>query len=149
MVRILLVDDSEYIRNTLNIILTYVGHDVVGEATNAKEAIQKYKTLLPEIVLLDIVLKINEGESTGLDALKEILHFDPKAKVLVCSALNQQALISQSIKIGAKGFIAKPFQPERLIEAVRMCADSNSAMKAGSQSSKVIDEQRSAGIILV
>lgn len=149
MVKILLVDDSEYVRNTLNIILTYVGHDVVGEATNAKEAIQKYKTLLPEIVLLDIVLKIDEGVTTGLDALKEILRFDPKAKVLVCSALNQQALISQSIKIGAKGFIAKPFQPEKLIEAVKMCTDLDPETRSGKQSSKMIEEQRNAGIILV
>lgn len=148
MVRILLVDDSDYIRDTLRAILTYSGHDIVGEAANAREAVEKYKKLSPELVLLDIVLKLNNGEFTGLDALKEILRFNSKAEVLICSALNQQALINHAVKIGAKGFVAKPFQPEELIEAVRILAENDTEAKNGKQS-KFLVEYGKPNVILV
>ncbi len=80
LVNILLVDDSEYLRDLLKTFLTNAGHNVVGEAANAEEAIDKYQKLCPEIVLMDIVLEQTETARTGLDALKEILRLDPQAK---------------------------------------------------------------------
>lgn len=118
LVSILLVDDSEYIKDMLKIILTHAGHTVVGEASNAEEAVDQYKTLHPNIVLLDVVLKQTDKADTGIDALKEILTFDPKAKIIILSALNQKAIINKSLQLGAKGFIAKPFEPEKLLETV-------------------------------
>ena len=120
LVNILLVDDSEYLRDLLKTVLKSAGHYVVGEAANAEEAVEKYQTLHPEIVLLDIVLKQTDTASTGLDALKAILHFDPQAKIIMCSALNQQTLINETMKLGAKGFVAKPFEPEKLLETLVM-----------------------------
>jgi two-component system chemotaxis response regulator CheY len=118
LVNILLVDDSDYIKETLKMILKSAGHDVVGEAANAKEALAKYKALHPDIVLLDIVLKQADGLETGIEALKEIINEDPLAKIFVVSALNQNALINKVLKLGAKGFIAKPFEPEKLLQTV-------------------------------
>lgn len=120
LVNILLVDDSEYLRDLLKTVLISAGHYVVGEAANAEEAVEKYQTLHPEIVLLDIVLKQTDSAQTGLDALKAIRQFDPHAKIIMCSALNQQALINETMKLGAKGFIAKPFEPEKLLETLVM-----------------------------
>jgi len=102
----------------LTIILTHAGHNVVGEASNAEEAVTQYKKLHPDIVLLDIVLKQVDSSQTGIDALKEIMNFDPCAKIIVLSALNQQTIINKSLKLGAKGFVAKPFEPEKLLQTV-------------------------------
>lgn len=113
-----MVNDSDYIKEVLKMILKTAGHDVVGDAANAEEAVAKYKTLHPDIVLLDIVLKQNDETDTGVDALKEILNINPSAKIFVVSALNQRALISKVLKLGAKGFVAKPFEPEKLLETV-------------------------------
>jgi two-component system chemotaxis response regulator CheY len=118
LVNILVVDDSEYIIDLLKKVLISAGHNVVGEAANAEEAIEKYRTLHPEMVLLDIVLKQTDIAQTGLDALRGILQFDPQAKIVMVSALNQQAIINKSIQLGAKGFIAKPFEAEELLETV-------------------------------
>jgi two-component system chemotaxis response regulator CheY len=111
------VDDSDYVKDVLKMVLTDAGHNVVGEAASAEEAVAKYKLLQPDIVLLDIVLKQTDNE-TGVDALKEILSADPSAKIFVVSALNQRALINKILKLGAKGFVAKPFEPEKLLETV-------------------------------
>jgi two-component system chemotaxis response regulator CheY len=111
------VDDSDYVKDVLKMVLTDAGHNVVGEAASAEEAVTKYKLLQPDIVLLDIVLKQTDNE-TGVDALKEILSADPSAKIFVVSALNQRALINKILKLGAKGFVAKPFEPEKLLETV-------------------------------
>jgi two-component system chemotaxis response regulator CheY len=148
VVNILLVDDSEYIRNTLTAVLTYAGHNIIGEAANANEAIEKYQALHPDVVLLDIVLKINETERTGIDALREILLLDPQAKIIICSALNQQALIKESIRMGAKAFIAKPFQPENLLEVVKMCVDLHLKTETGKDSKKTLNDHRNAKVIL-
>jgi two-component system chemotaxis response regulator CheY len=117
LVSILLVDDSDYVKEVLKMVLTDAGHKVVGEAASAEEAVAKYKLLHPDIVLLDIVLK-QTGNETGVDALKEILSADHSAKIFVVSALNQRALINKILKLGAKGFVAKPFETEKLLEIV-------------------------------
>ena len=148
VVNIFLVDDSEYIRNTLKAVLTYAGYNIVGEAANANEAIEKYQALHPDVVLLDIVLKINETERTGIDVLREILVLDPQAKIIICSALNQQALIKESLGIGAKAFIAKPFQPENLLEVVKTCVDLHMKTETGKGSKKTLNEHRNAKVIL-
>ena len=123
LVSILVVDDSEYIRDLLKTILEQAGHNIVGEAANADKAIKKYQTLHPDIVLMDIVLEPTDSEKTGLDALKEILIYDPSAKVLICSALNEQVLINEAMAAGAKGFIPKPFDPEKLFETILYASD--------------------------
>ncbi len=118
MVSILLVDDSDYVKDVLKMVLTSAGHNVVGQAASAEEAVKKYKALHPDVVLLDVVLKPIDTAQTGVDALKEILSVDPSAKIFIVSALNQKALINKVLKLGAKGFVAKPFEPEELLETV-------------------------------
>jgi two-component system chemotaxis response regulator CheY len=94
--------------------LTKGGHDVVGEAGNGVEAISQYQALKPEVMTLDITMP----EKDGLAALKEIIALDPAARVIMCSALGQESKVLESIKAGAKDFVVKPFQPDRVIEAV-------------------------------
>jgi two-component system, chemotaxis family, chemotaxis protein CheY len=95
------------------------GWEVVGEAANGAEAVERYRQLRPDAVTLDIVMP----GTNGLEALKAILHLDPKAKVVVVSALNQTKLISDAIRAGADDFIAKPFMPEQLQETLRWCVE--------------------------
>ena len=90
------------------------GHEVVGEAGNGAEAVQRYQELSPELVTLDITMP----EKDGLEALGEIISLDPGAKVLMCSALGQESKVIESIQKGAKDFVVKPFQPAALLEAV-------------------------------
>jgi two-component system chemotaxis response regulator CheY len=90
------------------------GHDVIGQAGNGTEAVEQFTALRPELTTLDITMP----EKDGLEALLEIMTIDPEAKVLMCSALGQESKVIESIKLGAKDFVVKPFQPERLLEAV-------------------------------
>ncbi|WP_372589425.1 chemotaxis protein CheY [Fervidobacterium pennivorans subsp. shakshaketiis] len=115
MARILVVDDAAFMRMMLKDILTKAGHEVVGEAANGVEAVEKYKELRPDVVTMDITMP----EMNGIDAIKEIKKIDPNATVIVCSAMGQQAMIIEAIQAGAKDFIVKPFQPARVIEAVQ------------------------------
>jgi two-component system chemotaxis response regulator CheY len=94
--------------------LTKGGHQVVGEAGNGIEAVAQYQALKPEVTTLDITMP----EKDGLVALKEIIAIDPAARVVMCSALGQESKVLESIKAGAKDFVVKPFQPDRVIEAV-------------------------------
>jgi len=115
MARILVVDDAAFMRMMLKDILTKAGHEVVGEAANGVEAVEKYKELRPDVVTMDITMP----EMNGIDAIKEIRKIDPNATVIVCSAMGQQAMVIEAIQAGAKDFIVKPFQPARVIEAVQ------------------------------
>ena len=90
------------------------GHEVVGEAGNGAEAIERFQELKPEVTTLDITMP----EKDGLAALKEIIELDPSARVIMCSALGQESKVLESIKLGAKDFVVKPFQAERVLEAV-------------------------------
>ncbi|MFN4223375.1 MAG: chemotaxis protein CheY [Fervidobacterium nodosum] len=115
MARVLVVDDAAFMRMMLKDILTKAGHEVVGEAANGVEAVEKYKELKPDVVTMDITMP----EMNGIDAIKEIKKFDPNATVIVCSAMGQQAMVIEAIQAGAKDFIVKPFQAARVIEAIQ------------------------------
>jgi two-component system, chemotaxis family, chemotaxis protein CheY len=112
--RVLVVDDAAFMRKMVSDALTKGGHEVVGEAGNGVEAVAKYQALKPEVTTLDITMP----EKDGLAALKEIIAIDPAARVIMCSALGQESKVLESIKSGAKDFVVKPFQPDRVIEAV-------------------------------
>jgi two-component system chemotaxis response regulator CheY len=114
MARILVVDDAAFMRKMVGDALTKGGHEVVGEAANGHEAIARFQELKPELMTLDITMP----EKDGLSALKEIVQLDPGARVIMCSALGQESKVLESIKLGAKDFVVKPFQPARVLEAV-------------------------------
>lgn len=114
MKKIMVVDDAGFIRLLLTDMLTSEGFDVVAGATNGNEAIQYYKRYMPDLVTMDITMP----EMDGIDALSEIMKLNPKAKVIMCSAMGQQKLVVQAIQNGAKDFIVKPFQKERVVEAI-------------------------------
>ena len=114
MARILIVDDATFIRKVLGDVLTEAGHEVVGEASNGVEAVASFRSLKPEVTTLDITMP----EKDGLSALREIIALDPSAREVVCSALGQESKVLESIKLGAKDFVVKPFQPDRVLSAV-------------------------------
>jgi two-component system chemotaxis response regulator CheY len=114
MARVLVVDDAAFMRKVVSDALASGGHDVIGEAGNGTEAIDRFRELKPELTMLDITMP----EKNGLEALAEIMTIDPSARVLMCSALGQETKVIESIKLGAKDFVVKPFQPSRLLEAV-------------------------------
>ncbi len=115
---IMIVDDAAFMRATLKDVITKGGFEVVGEAVNGKEAVDKYKTLKPDIVTMDITMP----EMDGLEALKAIVGINADAKVVMVSAIGQQANVLQAVKTGAKDFIVKPFQPDRIIDALTKVA---------------------------
>lgn len=112
--RILVVDDAAFMRMMVKDILTKNGFEVVGEAENGMVAIEKYKELKPDLVTMDITMP----EMDGIKAVKEIKEIDASARIIMCSAMGQQAMVIDAIQAGAKDFIVKPFQPDRVIEAV-------------------------------
>jgi two-component system chemotaxis response regulator CheY len=114
MARIMIVDDAAFMRKMLNDALAEGGHEVVGEAANGTEAVDRFRELRPDVTTLDITMP----EKDGLEALREILAFDPSAKVVMCSALGQESKVLEAIKSGAKDFVVKPFQAERVLAAV-------------------------------
>lgn len=112
---ILVVDDAAFMRMMVKDVLTKNGFNVVGEAENGQKAFEKYKELRPDLVIMDITMP----EVDGIQAVKLIKGEDPNAKVVMCSAMGQQAMVIEAIQAGAKDFIVKPFQPDRVIEAVK------------------------------
>ncbi len=115
--RILIVDDALFMRTVLKDILEKNGYEVVGEATNGIEGIEKYKELKPDLVTLDITMP----DMTGLDALKGIMAVDSKAKVIMCSAMGQSMMMARAMQSGASDFIVKPFETARVLEALERC----------------------------
>lgn len=115
MARILIADDAAFMRMMLKDILTKNGYDVVGEAANGNEAVEKFQQLTPDLVTMDITMPLCDG----ISALKQIMGAHPTAKVIMCSAMGQQAMVIESIQAGAKDFIVKPFQPQRVLESVK------------------------------
>ena len=112
---ILICDDAAFMRMMIKDILTRNGYNVVGEAENGAKAVEKYNELKPDLVLMDITMP----EMDGIQALKAIKAADSSAMVIMCSAMGQQAMVIESIQSGAKDFIVKPFQQDRVLEAVR------------------------------
>jgi two-component system chemotaxis response regulator CheY len=112
--RILIVDDAAFMRMMIRDILSKNGFEVVGEAQDGSQAIEKFKELRPDLITMDITMP----EMDGIAALKEIKKVDPAAKVIMCSAMGQQAMVIDAIQAGAKDFIVKPFQADRVIEAI-------------------------------
>jgi len=113
--KIVIADDAAFMRMMLRNILVQGGYEVVGEAENGIKAIAKYTELKPDLITLDITMP----EMDGITAAKEILERDKKANVIMCSAMGQQAIVVEAIMAGAKDFIVKPFQSERVIEAIK------------------------------
>lgn len=119
MAKILIVDDAAFMRMMIKDILTKNGYEVAGEAENGVVAVNKYGELQPDLVLMDITMP----EKDGIQALKEIKAADAGAKVIMCSAMGQQAMVIEAIQSGARDFIVKPFQADRVIEAVKKVVD--------------------------
>ena len=119
--RVLIVDDALFMRRMLADILKKEGFEICGEAENGKEGIDKYAELKPDVVTMDIVMPKME-EIDGVAAVREIIKRDPQAKIVIVSAMGQHALVVEAIQAGAKDFIVKPFQPSRVIEAIRRVA---------------------------
>ena len=115
MAKVLIVDDAAFMRMMIKDILTKNGYEIAAEAENGKIAIEKYKEVTPDLTLLDITMP----ELDGIQALKGIKAVDPAANVIMCSAMGQQAMVIEAIQSGAKDFIVKPFQAERVLDAVK------------------------------
>lgn len=111
----MLVDDAAFMRMMIKDILTKNGYNIAGEAENGQKAVEKYNETKPDLVLMDITMP----EMDGIQALKKIKEMDPGASVIMCSAMGQQAMVIEAIQSGAKDFIVKPFQAERVLEAVK------------------------------
>lgn len=113
--RVLVCDDAIFMRTMIGDILTGAGYEVIGEAETGLQAIERYRDLKPDLVTMDIVMP----DMGGIDAVRQIVQEDPNAKILMCSAMGQQALVVEAIQAGAKDFVVKPFQPSRVLEAVQ------------------------------
>jgi len=113
--RIMIVDDAAFMRMMIKDILSKNGYEVAGEAQNGLQAVEKYNELKPDLVLMDITMP----EMDGIASLKKIKALDSGATVIMCSAMGQQAMVIEAIQGGAKDFIVKPFQPDRVLEAVK------------------------------
>lgn len=111
---VLIVDDIPFVRKTLSKILTDAHYEVIGEATNGREAIEKYFKLRPDIITMDVVMP----QITGIEAARRILKKDKDAKIIMISAMNQENLIMEAINAGAKDYILKPFDPQQILSAI-------------------------------
>ena len=116
--RVLIVDDAAFMRMILKDIMVKNGFEVAGEASNGLEAIEKYRELQPDVATMDITMP----ELNGIEAIKRIREQYPNAKIIVCSAMGQQAMVIDAIQAGAKDFIVKPFQHSRVVEAIHKVA---------------------------
>ncbi|MHC1683389.1 MAG: response regulator [Clostridiaceae bacterium] len=114
MKKVLIVDDAAFMRLALKNILDKNGFEVIGEATNGVESISMYKSLKPEIVTMDISMP----DMDGVEALTEIMKFDPSANIVMISALGHESWIRKAVILGAKGFIVKPYKEDYVIEAL-------------------------------
>lgn len=113
--RVLVVDDAAFMRMMIKDILTKNGFEIAGEAENGLIAVEKWKELRPDLTTMDITMP----DMDGISAVKEIKNIDAGARIIMCSAMGQQAMVIEAIQAGARDFIVKPFQPDRVIEAVR------------------------------
>ncbi|WP_425060868.1 Chemotaxis protein CheY [Sporomusa carbonis] len=114
-IKVLIVDDAAFMRMMIKDILSKNGYEIIGEAENGLKAVEKYQELKPDLTTMDITMP----EMDGITAVKQIKKIDPGAKIIMCSAMGQQAMVIEAIQSGARDFIVKPFQPDRVLEAVR------------------------------
>ncbi|HEY5583605.1 MAG TPA: response regulator [Ruminiclostridium sp.] len=112
---ILIVDDAAFMRMMIKDILSKNGYEIAGDADNGLKAIEKFKELTPDLVIMDITMP----EMDGVTAVREIKKINSEAKIIMCSAMGQQAMVIESIQAGARDFIVKPFQADRVVEAVK------------------------------
>jgi len=115
MARVLIVDDAAFMRMMIKDILEKNGYDVVGEASNGLIAVEMYNKEKPDVVTMDITMP----DMDGIEAVKSIRATNPDAKIIMCSAMGQQSMVMDAIKAGARDFIVKPFQPDRVLEAIK------------------------------
>ncbi|MBU5483083.1 response regulator [Clostridium sp. MSJ-11] len=115
MAKVLIVDDAAFMRMMIKDILEKNGYEVIGEASNGIKAVELYKKERPDVVTMDITMP----DMDGIQAVKEIKAMDPSAKIVMCSAMGQQTMVMDAIKAGAKDFIVKPFQSDRVLEAIK------------------------------
>lgn len=113
--RVLIVDDAAFMRMMIKDILEKNGFDVIGQACNGVQAVELYKNEKPDVVTMDITMP----DMDGIEAVKNIKAFDPGAKIIMCSAMGQQTMVMDAIRAGAKDFIVKPFQADRVLEAIK------------------------------
>lgn len=118
MARVLVVDDAKFMRVTLKNLLEEAGHEVIGEAANGVEAVEKYQELSPDVVTMDITMP----EMDGIEAIKRILGEDPQAKIIVVSAMGQKAMVVEAIQAGAKDFVVKPIKADKMKDAIQKLA---------------------------
>ena len=121
--RILIVDDSFYMRTMLKNMLTDAGYEVVGEAANGAQALEMATSTKPDLITLDVILPDN----TGLDVLKSLRQTQPSAKVVMCSAVGQEVIVNEAIENGALAYIVKPFSEEKVLEIVGAALQNNDA----------------------
>jgi two-component system chemotaxis response regulator CheY len=113
--KVLIVDDALFMRSVIKDILETSGRfQVIGQAANGREAVEKFQSLHPDLITMDIVMP----EMDGIEATREILRMDPKVRIVMCSALGQEPLVIESIAAGARDFIIKPFSPERVLKVL-------------------------------
>ena len=138
--RVLVVDDTRFMRKMLRDILEKFGHEVVGEAENGNAGIQKYKELKPDIIFMDISMP----EIDGVEAVRRIKAFDPSAVVIICSAMSQQEQISEALKVGAVGYIMKPFKPEKVNEVIFKYASQHVERNRKKSEAHVVQQAQAA-----
>lgn len=132
--RILIVDDSFYMRTMLKNMLTDAGYDVVGEAANGQQAIEMAAATRPDLITLDVILPDN----TGLDVLKGIRQDQPEVRIVMCSAVGQEVIVNEALESGAVAYIVKPFSEEKVLEIV------SSALQQGSAATAETDDTPAA-----
>ncbi len=113
--RVLVVDDAIFMRTMISDILKKGEFEVCGEGATGAEAVEQYQKLKPDLVIMDIIMP----DMGGIEAVKAIMQIDPNARILMCSAMGQQALVVEAIQAGARDFVVKPFQPSRVLEAAQ------------------------------
>lgn len=115
MAKVLIVDDAAFMRMMIRDILEKNGFEIIGEGSNGLKAVELYKKEKPDVVTMDITMP----DMDGIEAVKAIKAFDPSAKIVMCSAMGQQTMVMDAIRAGARDFIVKPFQADRVLEAIR------------------------------
>jgi two-component system chemotaxis response regulator CheY len=136
MYKILIADDAAFMRMMLADILKKAGHEVVGQAANGLEAVEKFKELRPDIVISDITMP----DMDGIQAVKEIRQIDARAKVIMCSALGQKEMVSEAIKSGAKDIVLKPFKADQVLESIEKVCRMTEELPVPAQATVEKDE---------